>query len=336
MPPVATSKSAVIIENKNSLVTKLKSDTHIEKFFLLFLHSMKANKKSKVVPAFQRTNSQKRSLIKSPTESQLSPEQGNNLKARKMAEYADKNDIQELKYLITNNAAKMNDEFEKLNNNVLSITKEISSIKNDMKLMEARVKSIEKTRESNNETISKVSAELNAINQVNLETQLSILNIPPNIEVTQALNSISNWSSIELNDKNIRRAVIVKPATKNTSILQLDFYDLSTKHMLMNYIRINQKDKDKKYVPILTEKIFNISASDPARGIELNFRDSFTELNRNIFNTARKHKDIFVNVWLSRGFIMVKQGNGNKTRINSIEHLNILINNLKDPNTMQS
>jgi hypothetical protein len=290
---------------------------------------------AKVNPkALQRTNSQKRGLVKSPTENQLSPETGSKQKAIKMAP-ADKNDIEDLKKLISANTIKMYEEFAKLNNNVLFLTNEISNLKNDMQQIDARVKEIEKSNEIVKNDMTNVAAEVNAINQMKLESQLSILNVPLKIEANQALESISNWSNIELNDKNIRRAAIITPAEKTTAILQLDFYDLSTKHKLMRHIKVNQRDANKKYIPILAEQIFNIAASDPARGIELNFREPFTEQNRNIFNLARKHKDIFANVWLSRGYIMCKQENGKPIKIYSIEHLNLIIKSLKDPDAMQ-
>lgn len=193
--------SAVINKINNSTLHIIEIGHTHRQFLLFFLHPMKANKNPKIRPVFQRTNSQKRSLTKSPTESQLSPEQSNNLKARKMAENADKNDIQELKHL-------MNDQFSKLNNNLLSLTKEISILKNDMQQMEERVNLIEKTREISNESITRVSEELNALNQLNLETQLSILNIPQNIGAKQALNSISSWSSMPEGHTVPRRGAI--------------------------------------------------------------------------------------------------------------------------------
>jgi hypothetical protein len=291
---------------------------------------------AKVNPkALQRTNSQKRGLTKSPTESQTSPEAENKQKAVKMA-VADKGDIQDLKKLIAANTCKMDEEFAKLNNSVLLLGNEIATLKKDINHIEARVSVIEKSMETDKDDKTKMAAEINAINQMKLETQLSILNIPHKLEAKQALECMSKWSKLELNDKSIRRAAIVNPPEQSTAILQLDFYELSTKHKLMRHIKVNQRDANKKYIPILTEQVFDIASSSPARGIELNFREPFTEQNRNIFNLARKHKDIFINVWLSRGYIMVKQENGKPIKLNSIDQLKAIINSVKNPEAMQT
>lgn len=285
-----------------------------------------------------RSTSQKRGLDNSLTESKSPTEEGNKQKAQKM--HADKNDIEELKQLIlanTQSLSSINASINTLNQNVLLLTQDMANVKSEMLQMEKKIKELEVAKSKDNGEIQNVVSELNAIRQLDLDSKLTILNIPTDIDSKQALNNLGNWAKIQLDDKNVRYAAVKKPIGKNSAILQLDFYELSTKHILMQKVRAKQKNNDKKYQPILTEMIFDVSPNNAARGLELHFRETFTETNRNIFNTARKHKDIFVNVWLSRGFIMVRKSKeGNPIKIKSIDHLYDLINSLKHPQSIQN
>lgn len=283
------------------------------------------------------STSQKRGLDISFTESKSPPEKGNKQKAQKM--HADKNDIEELKKLIlanTKSLSSINASINALNQNVLSLTQDMANVKSEILQMNTKIKELEVSKTRDDGEIQNVVSELNAIRQLDLDSKLTILNVPLDIDSKQALNCLGNWANIQLDDKNIRYCAIKKPIGKNSAILQLDFYELSTKHRLMKHVRANQRNNNEKYQPILAEMIFDISPSNAARGLELNFRETFTEINKNIFNTARKHKDIFANVWQSKGFIMVKKTKeGNPIKIKSIEHLNVLINSLKHPKSMQ-
>lgn len=264
--------------------------------------------------AFTRTNSNKRSQDDSRTEAATQQEEGNKQKAARMANYADKNDIAELKLLISS-----------VNNSIISLRNEVTAMKDDIQHAITRVDELEKADKVMKSDIASIKSDLNAINQLKLESQLSILNVPLDLDAQQALKCISHWSKIQLSEENFRRAAIVKPDGKNSAVFQLDFFDISVKRQLMKTIKINQKDANKKYVPITSEMIFEMSDNNPARGQELHFREPLTEFNRDIFNTARKHRSTFTNVWISRGYIMVKQNDGKVTKINSIDELNKLI-----------
>jgi hypothetical protein len=111
----------------------------------------------------------------------------------------------------------------------------------------------------------------------------------------------------------------------SASILFLDFFNLSTKQKLMKHARSLQKDQNKKYLPILTDQIFKLEPNDTSRGMELNFRDAITDFNRKIYNQARKNKNVFSNVWFSRGYVMVRVKNGDPIKITSLNHLNSLV-----------
>ena len=277
----------------------------------------------------------KRGLNSSLTLEQISPDKDSKSKAVKMAEPADKEDIKEVKNLIASNTKALNETIATLSNNILTLTAQITSINKNVEKIEARVVKLENAGNKDKLEMEDISAELNAIKQMKLDSQLSILNSPLSIDVKQALENISSWTSMQLNDSNVRRAVIVKPKEKSSAILQLDFYDLSVKDKLMKHVRNKQRDDNKKYVPIMAETIFNVESMDPGIGTELHFRESFTETNRDIYNAAKKHKDIFVGVWINRGYINVKQENGNPIKIKSLKQLNSLIESLKQSISME-
>ena len=121
---------------------------------------------------------QKRAAERSPTEALTSPEQENKPKVIKMSGYADKKDIDMLKELINTNTDSLKDSLMCLSNNVLSLTNEISAMKKDIQEIDSRVQVLEKSQGCSDSGMENMAAELNAINQITLESQLSILNVP--------------------------------------------------------------------------------------------------------------------------------------------------------------
>ncbi|KAL7027182.1 hypothetical protein ACKWTF_005340 [Chironomus riparius] len=269
----------------------------------------------------------KRSFNSSPSESQNSPKQDKE-KVIKMVQYADKNDVEELKELIRSSTRKMDEDFQQVNNTLLSLRNDIAATKNEIVSIKSRVEVLEKTKIDQNEVNEGLIAELNALKQIDLETKMSIHNLPQSMEVKHIIESLSAWSKIDLNESIIKRASCSNVKNSNTSILFLDFYDLASKHKVMKHVRMSQKDKDKKYIPILTDHIFKLDHADTARGTELNFRDAMTEQTREIFNAARKDKTLITNVWLNQGYVMVRVKDKEKPiKIISLNHLNSIISN---------
>ncbi|KAL7043472.1 hypothetical protein ACKWTF_001528 [Chironomus riparius] len=266
----------------------------------------------------------KRRIEKSPTEEPNTPEQEIVIKAQRMSVFADKNDIQELKDLIHANTLTLQQDFLQINNTLRLLREDMSATKKEIANIKSRVEVLETAGAQESTKTDEFTAELNAMKQIQMETQLSIHNIPQNIDTKHALECLSSWTKINLNDDNVKHSSIVNLKNKDASIMFLDFYDLATKHKVMKHVRFLQKDKDKKYIPILTEHIFKLETSDAARGIELHFRDAMTDQIRDIFNTARKEKKIFTNVWKSRGYVMVRINEGKPTKIISKNQLNSL------------
>jgi hypothetical protein len=272
-----------------------------------------------------KASTPKRGLHSSPTDSSITPEHQRVQKVQKMSEYADKNDIQELKKLILTNTNMLEERFKQINNSLTIFRDEMIETKKAITTINARLDLLENA-EKNDDMIS----QLNALKQVQIETQVSIHNIPENIDTKHALECFSSWSNTLLNEENVKYSSLVKVKDNPHAILFLEFYNVMVKHKFMKHVRLMQKDKDKKYIPILTDHIFKLEALDPGKGIQLHFRDAITDYNREIFNAARKEKKIFSNVWISRGYVMVRISNTKPVKVTSMSSLNSLISSHKN------
>ena len=98
----------------------------------------------------------------------------------------------------------------------------------------------------------------------------------------------------------------------------------------MQIVKSCQKDINKRHVPLLCENVFELQTNNKSRGVELQFRNSMTNVNRDIFNEARKFKSIFCAVWINQGNILVREKEGTKpVRLQSMEELKATIEDIK-------
>ena len=297
-----------------------KEQSTIQASCLCHLHSMN---KTTIQEANCMVQTPKRGLETSPNDSPVTPEQDRIVKAPRMTQNADKNDIQELKELITNTTNEFKIQCANINESLVYIRNDITSTKKDLDDIKSRVEMLENAEQHKASEI--MEAELNALKQIQLESQLSIHNIPKNIDAKEALECLSIWSKCNLNESVIKRASIGKKDEKVGAVLYLDFYNTSDKHKLMNHVKSAQRDANNKYIPILTDQIFKLNATDIARGLELNFRGAMTDRNREIFNAARKEKKIFTSVQVNQGYVMVKINKDKPIKISSIHQLKSII-----------
>jgi hypothetical protein len=229
----------------------------------------------------------------------------------------------------------MREEYKKANENITLLTTELTAARKDINALTSRVDKIEKEKHEELKMATQTAAKLNALEQRAIDTQLSISNVPACLDTDKALAELSNWSNIKLDETAINRAAITTSKNKTSSNLQIDFANINTKARFMRFVKTKQKNENKKYIPILAEHIFGISDTNTARGLELSFRDQFTEVNKKIFNKARDNKNIFTAVWKSQGYIYCKSLPEDKPiRILSLEHLQLLIKS-KQNNSME-
>jgi hypothetical protein len=277
-----------------------------------------------------RSNSQKRLLDLSPSEQHTQPRNDNKKNKVSMATKADISEItksiSEFRKHYDTTTKEMRDEYKKVNDNITLLTTELIAARRDINELMTRVEKIEKDKESESKLASTESAKVNALEQRAIDTQLCISNVPPCVDTDKALAALSNWSNIKLDEMTINRAAIISSKNKRSSNLHIDFANINIKSRFMRYVKAKQKNELKKYMPILAEHIFVIPEDDTTRGLELNFRDQFTEVNKKIFNAAREKKDLFIAVWKSQGYIYCKSLPEDKPiRILSLDHLQELI-----------
>lgn len=219
-------------------------------------------------------------------------------------------------------------EIKKLLGSLITITtqtqSDITEIKQDIKDMKERLNKVEKDAEQFKKVMSKMeariieaemgvdtvnsvslnqSAALNALEQTKLATRLMILNIPDNIEADKAVTAIGNWANFNLSTVNLKSARII--GKERNKSLHLEFWQEQRKSEFFDKVKMIQKDTDGGYKPVLCEHVFDIDTTSASRGKELHFRRPMTEVNRSIFNEARKYKDSFKYVWIGgNGYIM--------------------------------
>lgn len=220
----------------------------------------------------------------------------------------------------------MKREITKVNNSISIMQQQIIDCQTDSDLLKERLEKIEEQNTTLSTQIEEKSANMNALNQLNMSTQIAIHNIPPTLDSETAISSLSQWSKINLKE-NLKHANLVKMKQKMSCILYVDLSNMMIKQQLLDSVRAYQWSKAGQFTPILCEDIFNISHNDSHRGTQVDFRQIFTDDNKKIFNEARKNKSIFKSVSLgARGYIMVRKANDTKPiDVRSMKHLISLI-----------
>ena len=242
----------------------------------------------------------------------------------------------------TSEAKITNQSIKKLQNDVSNIDENLSEIRREIdqnnEKLEVMGKNLDRTDKQveNHDQIINEQANLikcqqsiiNSLQQKSISTQISIHNIPGNLDKNQVNTALSNWSKLDISDGTIKKSNLVKQKSLRTANYYIDFYSDSTKDQFMRFIKSKQRDASRKYVPILSEHIFDIPEDNPCRGMEINIRIVMSDINKKIFNRAREVKSIFKFVWLDvDGYVMIKEDQDDKAiKITSIEHLEKEIN----------
>jgi hypothetical protein len=167
---------------------------------------------------------------------------------------------------------------------------------------------------------------MNSLKQISLANQLSITNIPEQLEKEQIIKELFLWCNLPWSDDAVKRASFVKKKSK-PSRLFIEFSDVRLRQTMMNFARNQQKsDAGGKLVPILTENVFKSVASTPSKGMQLKFQNVMTELNRRM-----GQQNEFDKIWLiNEGSISVKYScDSRPIKLLSIEHLSDVIKNSK-------
>ncbi|KAG5670608.1 hypothetical protein PVAND_000857 [Polypedilum vanderplanki] len=127
----------------------------------------------------------------------------------------------------------------------------------------------------------------NRLEQLNLADQISIHNLPKNIEIKVLIQKLNQWSNGLFEDKYIRRVNIINSKEYSNSTAFISFWTEQAKHSFLNFLKTKQKDTEGRYVPILTEHLFvleQLNHQDVGKSID--FRSPMTKLNAPDFQHA--------------------------------------------------
>ena len=197
------------------------------------------------------------------------------------------NDVKSIKTTID----EMKSDIRTINQRIDSITSEQNKITADVEDLTTRTNEIEEKITTASERCVTLD---NNMEQIRKFTELSIVNIPKKLELKQILQDVETWSQTNLS-ASIKRSFTTNDKTSQS--LHLNFWSEQHKNQFMSNVKKKQYNNNGQYIPVLAEDIFEMMESDPGSA-ELQFRNSMTPMNRQIFNLARKHKKIFKFVWL--------------------------------------
>ena len=139
------------------------------------------------------------------------------------------------------------------------------------------------------------------------------------------MDDLSKWSAMMFNTSTIRSVNVVDG--KKSAVLYLDFCNEKDKVKFMKFAKSQQREPNGKYKAITPEQIFNIPNNHQSCGLEMQFTESLTEINRQIMKEIRKNKELIKFHWLNKGNYLIKRDKDSESvRIQSIQQLNDVIN----------
>ncbi|KAL7022275.1 hypothetical protein ACKWTF_012194 [Chironomus riparius] len=226
--------------------------------------------------------------------------------------------------------ANLQSEVTKIDETLISIRNDLALTKQDVVEIKQRLDNTDEIQVKQAVINEEVTASINKLLQLSKASELSIHNLPTEFEKSYIISNFATWSGLKLNDDSFKHSSLVTSKKGTSTTLYLDFCNESLKLQLMKIVKSCQRDINKKYIPLLCENIFELPMNCKSRGVELQFRNSMTNVNREIFNEARKFKLLFCAVWLNQGNILVKEKEGSKPiRILSMNDLKTKIAGIK-------
>lgn len=217
------------------------------------------------------------------------------------------------------NQNQIKSEFQLLRNDVTAINKKLDDVETKISETDKKVADIEKRIDIQikDQAISNSTQEasFNRLEQLNLNSKLTILNLPADLQLQQIITGIATWSGMDWSNSVKRTSINRSPHFKS---IYLEFWSPFHRNKFMDFIKSKQRDQNGQYIGIVNEHIFELNANHPARGEEINMRQEFTTINKEIFNEARKYRATFKHVWLGdQGDVLVRLSEQGK----AIDHL---------------
>lgn len=220
---------------------------------------------------------------------------------------------------------KMDKMVESLNGKIDGIKDEIDKLRRDInenksQMDEMKIKHIEHDTQLISHEIR-----LNIIDQLALENQVMITNLPMAINKDKFLDDFNKWSNNMMHPSKLSK--LNMNTYQNTSKTAfVHFHDVGDKTKLLQFIQNKQRIDPNKFNPITNEMVFTLAEGDISKPKIIDFRTPMTDVNKQIHAQAvkmkREHKSI-QNIRLVNGSIQVRlKDNPKPMIIHSIEQLN--------------
>lgn len=211
-----------------------------------------------------------------------------------------------------------------MNIKIDALRNDFHDLSTNMRNMGENIKEIEEEQAQQRNTLCDHEARLNMIEQLNLENQIMITNLPLAINRESFINDFNKWSNNRLDPSKINK-VIINTYKNSSKTAFVHFRNSNDKLELMDFIKGKQIDKNRKFSPITNAHIFNLKSTDLSLPNIISFRTPMTDINKKIFNLAMKtkrEKKTIDAISLRNGSINIKwRGQLKFTSIHSIEQL---------------
>lgn len=226
--------------------------------------------------------------------------------------------------------AEMTAAIKSIDSRMSKIEKDLSDMKTQNDASEKKIEELSQTQCHIQNVVKKHNGILNTMSQSQLDNQLMISGMSPAINEEQLKNDLDKWSNGICKSNSIRR-IAFSAIPNKPKVAFVHFYNVGDKQRLFDYVRMKQRDINKKFIPILNEQVFTLAADDIFKPNQLKFNDPLTELNRKIFNAARKLKkdNKIERFYLSNGKMYIKINTQQKpTVVESEEDLEAFVSSL--------
>ena len=246
-----------------------------------------------------------------------------------------KNFMDEMRGQMTAMSQRMDEWNRNFDCKIDTLIADVNLVKKDLEDVRGEVINLEVDNLEIHKKIQSHDSQINAINQILLEKQITMVNIASTIKEDNFLEDMNKWCNNILKDTLMSHNFSSNEKYKSKSA-HSHFNTLNNKKKFLSFLKTKQKDANNKFIPVLNENIFTLKDSDVNRAKAIEFRTPMTYINRVIFNKARdaKKKNAAIEgVWISNGTIKIRMKNKKPVQINEIEQLKDLFstNNIQLP-----
>ena len=212
----------------------------------------------------------------------------------------------------------------KLEQQMNKLDKDVQELRNDFVETKEEIKRIEENQSMASEKIQQLEVRQNIIEQLALENQILMLNLPPSITKDKLVESINSWTDNLIKSHSIKRINLVAKTNKKSAFIH--FTTVTDKQLFMDFVKAKRKDGNEKYVPIINEQVFQLEEGDTSKANVIEFQTLMTQTNKQIFDAIRNAKKTNSNIertWISNGSVFLKLKSQTKSiRIDTLQHFN--------------